>query len=203
MSIFLSIFNKIRGGTNWRQSLLNTKLNNMNFLSGTSRFLLSCFVIVSLISCKPSTESGASDQPYNTSPNAAENIALVQKFIDAQMMGDGETMRALTTDDFFARNPVGDTLTIDEYATTWEALSTRRNNQDAGVFATNSQTVTEGPLSGEWVMFWGTYTAVDNESKEALEVLWHADFRIKDGKISRSVFYFDMVDEQANADSDT
>ncbi|MBT8221523.1 MAG: nuclear transport factor 2 family protein [Bacteroidia bacterium] len=157
-----------------------------------------CFISALIMAaCNSSTES-ASDT--RTEDLSEKNIALVQKFIDAQMAGDGETMKKLVNDDFLARNPAGDTLTIEEYATVWTTLSKTRANQDAGVFATNTQNVSTGALAGEWVMFWGTYTAEDLKSQEVIEVLWHADFMIKDAKISRSVTYFDIVD---NNDSDS
>lgn len=144
-------------------------------------------------------ESTTSIAPVEISDNETDNIALVHKFLEAQMTGDGLTMANLVTPDFYAINPAGDSLAIDVYVDIWTALSKSRSNQDAGVFATNSQSVKDGPLAGEWVLFWGTYTATEIETSEALEILWHADFEIINGKIKRSVSYFNMVDPKVAA----
>ena len=151
-------------------------------------------LVVGLLIILTACDSNESPQSSSSEDNSQKNVALVQKFIDAQMEGDAETMRSLVNNDFLARNPAGDTLTIEEFVENWMTLNKVRTNQDAGVFATNTQNVATGALAGEGVMFWGTYTAEIIKSQESMEVLWHADFMIKDGKISRSVAYFDMID---------
>jgi len=175
----------------------------MKSLSKCLSVALCCLVGVLQWSCNTSpnsnAESATSNTPTEIVTNGSENIALVHQFLNAQMTGDGETMRNLTTSDFYAINPAGDSLTINTYVNTWTALSKSRSNQDAGVFATNSQSVKEGPLKGEWVLFWGTYTATDIQSSEALEILWHADFQVVNGKVKRLVSYFNMVDPKEAA----
>lgn len=181
------------------RSARNQINQNMKTLSDLRAVLFLGTLIILVVACKPpigDAETAQLPQTHTVSSGAEQNIALVHKFLEAQIQGDGVAMMNYMNEDFLSRNPAGDTLRRVEYIENWSSLSETRSNQDLGIFATNGQSVNEGPLTGEWVMFWGTYTAIDNQVERSYEILWHADFLVEDGKISRVISYFDMVDPE-------
>jgi len=152
--------------------------------------------------CQPETSdtsdtSDAPDEvnPVDISPNSEADIAVVQSYIDALLKADSVTLRSVTTSDFQAslvKNPI-DSSGIDEVISSWAANLKTRSNQTNETVAVMSVRVNEGPYQGDWVQYWGNYSASMNETGVDIIVPYFINTRMKNGKMDRSFSYYDRL----------
>jgi hypothetical protein len=158
------------------------------------------FASVTFYSCAPaSSEDEPAEKPtnsrsYQISENDVENIALATDYLSSLISGEGDVTRKFVNESFIAYGPAyGDSATIDQVVAQWAANATTRTNQKAGVFISNSLTVTEGSFAGDWVSMWGNYTGTDTKSGMEITVPWHSVTKIVDGKIAVNNTWFDNL----------
>jgi ketosteroid isomerase-like protein len=197
----------VRKSPKWSQCLylsyhnLLTKIpmkNNFRFISYL--FSLLALASVSFYSCTPATSEAAAEDTaqnkptYHVSENDAANIAIVTNYLNSLVTGDGSVAQGLVNANFMSYGPsVGDSATIEQVMAQWVTNAATRTEQEAGLFASNGLTVTDGPFTGDWVMLWGRYTCNDNKSGLDLTVPWHSVNKIENGKISLTRAWFDSL----------
>lgn len=124
-------------------------------------------------------------------PTATEDIKVVDDYINALMANKMDMAASLVADDHIGSGPsAGETQTKAEGIATWEANHKVRTNQKND-FVRNSFRVVGGDLEGDWVSVWGTYSYTQNAVDVVLPYQYTAE--IKDGKIQRSVIYYDRA----------
>lgn len=134
------------------------------------------------------------ERPYQISENEAANVKLVTDYVEAILNGDEAKVRSLVNEGFMERGPSAkDSMTIDEAIAFWGNVQKNNSDQKAGIIAASSLTVNQGNLKGEWAHLWGTYTAINKETKEAVTIPWHSGFFIKNNKISMRGSYWDNL----------
>jgi len=152
--------------------------------------------------CQPETSetsetSDAPDEvnPVDISPNSETDIAVVQSYIDALLTADSVTLRSVTTSNFQAllvKNPI-DSSGIDEVISLWASNLKTRSKQANETVAASSLRVNEGPYQGDWVQYWGNYSATINETGVEIIVPYFVNSRMKNGKMDRSFSYYDRL----------
>lgn len=162
-------------------------------------FSLLAVASISFYSCTPAAsdapaEVAASSRIYHVSENDSSNIALATEYLNSLVMGDGSVAQSMVSESFMSYGPAeGDSATIDEVVAQWAANAASRTNQQAGIFISNGLTVTEGPVTGDWAIMWGTYTANDTKSGVDVTVPWNSVTKIEDGKIVQVRAWFDNL----------
>jgi hypothetical protein len=163
-------------------------------------FSILAMASITFYSCAPAAteDTAATEEPssrtYKISDNETENIALATEYLNSLIAADGAVTKGLVSDSFMGFGPAaGDSANIEKVIEQWAANNASRTNQESGLFVTNSLTVTEGPLLGDWVSMWGTYTANDNKTSMDITVPWHTVAKIENGKITRTQSWFDNL----------
>ena len=135
--------------------------------------------------------SGCSDG----NKNAAENLALVEKYVKAVEDLDYETMASLLAEDYIGYGPsYGDSILRDQAVENWkknvESLyeSIKYNkSRNAAV------TIRTGENKGDWVSNWGELHIVYKNGDEV--TLWaNSIYKIENGKIARSFTFYNEAD---------
>ena len=134
------------------------------------------------------------ERPYQISENEAANVKLVTEYIEAILDGNGGKVKSLVNEGFMERGPSAqDSMTVDEAIAFWGNVKKTDSDQKSGILAASSFTVNQGNLKGEWAHLWGTYTAIDKKTKEAVTIPWHSGFFIENNKISMRGSYWDNL----------
>ncbi len=174
---------------------MKNKIKNFYFA-----FAILAAASLSFYSCAPAAsddtkaEEPVSTRGYYITENDAANIAITTDYLNSLVTGDGGVAKSLVGDGFMSFGPAaGDSATIEQVVQQWATNASNRTNQQAGIFISNGLTVTEGPLAGDWVSMWGTYTCNDTKSGLDISVPWHSVSKIENGKITQTRAWFDNL----------
>lgn len=159
--------------------------------------------ILMIHGCQNSAEDGQSEDvqddvtegPVVYNPNSATYIASVQEFVDAMLYGDSAALADLTSDDFLSVYMTSqlDTVSKDDFIQDWVSFQTTRTNQQNERLAASALKVNEGDYVGDWVQYWGNYSANMVEADTSILIPYFLNLKLTDGKISRLYSYYDRV----------
>ncbi|MEP1033070.1 hypothetical protein [Ekhidna sp.] len=167
-------------------------MKNLAILS----ILLSVFVMIQ--GCQNTSEGAdddAAEGPVIYNPNSTSYIESVQQLVDAMLYGDSTALIDLTTDDFlsiYVTNPM-DTASREDFIKDWISFQTSRSNQQNDRLAASSLKVNEGDYIGDWVQYWGNYSATLVDADTSLVIPYFLNLQLTNGKISRMYSYYDRV----------
>jgi ketosteroid isomerase-like protein len=124
-------------------------------------------------------------------PTGAEDIKVVTDYIDALTNNKMDLAASLMADDHIGAGPsANETETKAETMASWtENHKVRTNHKND--YVSNSFRVVGGDLEGDWVSVWGTYTFTQNSID--IELPYQYTGEVKDGKIKRSIIYYDKL----------
>ena len=140
-------------------------------------------------------DDGSVDRPVVYNPNSATYIAAVQSLVDAMLAGDSTAITELTTEDFisiYVTNPM-DTVNKENFIKDWVSFQTLRSDQQNERLAVSCLKVNEGNYIGDWVQYWGNYSANLVDMDTSLFIPYFINLKLSDGKISKMYSYYDRV----------
>ena len=143
---------------------------------------------IGIVSCSPSNE--------NTIQRKPENEALVKKYLDALTTGDTSAIEGFLADNYKSYGPkiidsANREKAVAEAKTNWRS---HWQSVDYNRYTMLSATLPEGPNAGDWVLDWGMVTIHSKDKTPSFTVQWHGAFRVKDGKITQEVSFFNEAD---------
>ena len=160
---------------------------------------LFCMAILFLVvqSCQAPCPEVEEAEPglLEISSTIDQDIEMVTAYMNALVSSDSAAIRSYLTDDFmsyYMTSPT-DSSNANEHIAAWKSFGEQRSNQANEIVAASSLKVNSGRFEGNWVQVWGTYSATWNDSGTAIEIPYHVNLNIVDGKISREYGYYDRL----------
>jgi hypothetical protein len=154
------------------------------------RFIIPVMLIllIGLIACnKAREEQKAKD---------TQNLALVDKFIQATVKGDVTTMGPMLADNFMHYGPWrGDSSAKEKYLTdwkkSWETEFGSMSYKRSVAFVKNSE---KGEPSYTWVLEWGDVSFTDKTGLPPATFGINSCYEIKDGKIKTMYEFYNVAE---------
>ena len=147
------------------------------------RLILSGLLIAAIVACSSPTNK------------EKENIAIVERYIEAVENLDYQTMGSLLSDNYMGFGPdYGDSVTREAAVENWkyvaegiyDRIDYRKSNNVA-------MTVTSGNGKGNWVSNWSELYIRYKSGREVM--LWtNSVYKIEEGKIARSLTFYNEMD---------
>lgn len=129
-------------------------------------------------------------------PETDANIAVVEGYLNALLKADAAAIRSATAPGFYANDTYTpeDSSDVDGVIAAWTRNdSTRSDQKIARVWAECVRIAPGNDYAGDWVHYWGTYTATDKATGKPYRVPFFYDSRVQDGKITKSYTYLDRL----------
>ena len=143
----------------------------------TIRFLLPLVAVALLFAaCQapcPEPEEHFEHPVLSISPDIEANVAVVDGYMAALVAGDEAGIRAALAPDFYGHNSFvpADSSSVDEVVENWLKNDTTRSDQKITKLVASCERVAEGnEFAGDWVHYWGRYSATDIATGKSYEV---------------------------------
>lgn len=152
-----------------------------------------------LVACQepcPEPEEVWQHDVVSISPDIDTNIAIVDGYFQALVNADEAGIRAALAPGFYGHNSFvpADSSSVDEVVANWLGNDTTRSDQKIEMLVASCTQVAEGNrFAGDWVHYWGTYSATDNETGKPYVVPFFHNSRVEGGKMTASYLYFDRL----------
>lgn len=129
------------------------------------------------------------------SPETDANIAVVEGYLNACLIADTAAMRAAMAPGYheLLQTVPEDTTDAESTIADWIAIDSTRTDQQLTTDAVEGIHHASGKWEGDWVHFWGTYSAVHKRTGKSFKVPFFFDSQLKDGKLLRSYVHYDML----------
>jgi ketosteroid isomerase-like protein len=126
----------------------------------------------------------------------AENIAVIEKYIQAVQSKDTQTMTDLLADDYVGFGPsVADTTNKAQAIASWKDVSENLYDKIEYTRTVNiTAKVTDGPFPGDYVSDWASLKITYKGNPEPVFLNINAVYRVKDGKINLSRSFYNEAD---------
>lgn len=124
------------------------------------------------------------------------NIASVETYLNALITADEPGIRAAVGEGFYANNTwlPADSSDVDGTVAHWmQNDSTRTDQRITKDFAQSIEVAEGNKYPGQWVQFWGDYSATDKELGKPYTVKFMLDAHVKDGKVVKTYLHFDRL----------
>ena len=134
--------------------------------------------------------------PVAISPAADANIAVVQAYLDGLVKADAAAIHAATNADFMSYTTwmPADSANVDSVIAGWQYRATKDTDQKLDKTAALSVSVAPGQqFAGDWVYYWGTYSATDKSLNKPYKVPFFCTALMANGKISKDWTYYDRL----------
>ncbi|HQV52008.1 MAG: nuclear transport factor 2 family protein [Flavobacteriales bacterium] len=135
--------------------------------------------------------------PLSSIPAAADaNIAVVESYLNGLLKADAAAIRAACAPGFYANNTFtpSDSSDVEGIIEMWAKNDSTRSDQKLRkVFAECVSVAAGDEYAGDWVHFWGDYSAKDNATGKSYTVPFFYDARVESGKITKSYMYYDRL----------
>lgn len=145
--------------------------------------------------CPPAEEHF--QHPVLSIPAEADaNIALVEDYLNALIVVDADVIRGSVAPEFYANNTwlPEDSSDVEGVITHWMSNdSTRSDQKISKVFAQSIEIADGNEYPGQWVQYWGTYSATDKATSKPYKVKFIMDANLKDGKLVKTYLWFDRL----------
>ncbi len=131
-----------------------------------------------------------------SSTRQAENIAVVEKYIQAVETKDYETMKSLLDDDYLGLGPsIYDSIGKEAALVNWqdnienlyESIDYERS-QNAAV------TISSGDNQGEWVSNWAQLKIIYKNNRGSVVIWANTNYKVENGKVVRSFTFYNEAD---------
>ena len=133
------------------------------------------------------------ETPYHI---GEKNKAIVEKYIQAVMSGDHQTVSELLAEDFVGHGPylsdsTNKTQEVENLIRNWKE---RFKTIDYQPIYSLTNTINDGRLMGDYVMSWGTVKVTYKNGLAPVTFSVHTAFKLKDGKINLIGNYWNSAD---------
>lgn len=144
--------------------------------------------------CPPAVEHFT--HPVLSIPSQADaNMALVEGYLNACINADTAAMRAAMAPGYheLLQTVSVDTTNAERIIADWIAIDSTRTDQKLTTDAIEAIRHASGKWEGDWVHFWGTYSATHQATGKSFTVFFFFDTQLKDGKMLCSYVYYDLL----------
>jgi ketosteroid isomerase-like protein len=149
------------------------------------RFLVFSFLCISAIACSSKQEE-----------IERENIAIIERYIQAVQSKDTETMSELLADDYIGYGPsYFDSTNKEQAIASWKDVAENLYDKIEYTRTVNiAEKVTEGPNQGDFVSDWATLKITYLDGRGPVFLTINAVYRLEDGKINLSRSFYNEAD---------
>lgn len=126
----------------------------------------------------------------------AENIAVIEKYIQAVQSKDTQTMSDLLADNYIGYGPsYYDTINKEQAIASWKEISENLYDKIEYTRTVNiAATLTEGPHPGNWVSDWASLKITYKDGSGPVFMSINATYRVENGKITVSRSFYNEAD---------
>lgn len=126
----------------------------------------------------------------------AENIAVIEKYIQAVESKDTETMSDLLAENYIGYGPsYYDTINKEQAIASWKDVSENLYDKIEYTRTVNiAATITEGPHPGNWVSDWASLKITYKDGSGPVFMTINATYRVENGKITVSRSFYNEAD---------
>jgi len=137
--------------------------------------------------------SCSSDQQLKTD---AENIAVVEKYIQAVQAKDTQAMSDLLSDDYIGYGPsVSDTTNREQALASWKEVSENLYDKIEYTRTVNiAIKITQGANPGNYVSDWASLKITYKDGRGPVILHMNAVYRVENGKINLSRSFYNEAD---------
>jgi len=124
------------------------------------------------------------------------NIAVVEVYLNALVAGDAAAIRAATGPGFYANNTwlPADSMDVEGVVANWAHTDSSDTDQKLKkTFAQGIQIAEGNHYPGQWVQYWGDYSATDKATGKPYIVKILVDAQVKDGKLVKTYAHYDRL----------
>ena len=128
--------------------------------------------------------------------NTAQNIALIEKYVQSVEDLDYETMSSLLDDSYYGHGPsLGDSINKTQAVANWKTyVETLYESIQYNKSRNAAVTISTGDNQGEWVSNWGELRIVYKNDKGEFTIWANTIYQIKNGKIIKSYTFYNERD---------
>lgn len=127
-----------------------------------------------------------------TNDSSKENIELIQNYIKAVENLDYDAMDNILDDSYLGVGPSrSDSINKEQAISNWKI---NVENLYEKISYTKSQNITLKTDQGEWVSSWADLNIVYKDDKKEISILANTLYLIKDGKILKSLTFYNEAD---------
>ncbi len=125
-----------------------------------------------------------------------ENIAVIEKYIQAVQEKDTQTMRDLLADNYIGYGPsVSDTINKEQALASWEEVSKNLYDKIEYTRTVNiASRIEDGPHPGNYVSDWASLRITYIDGRGPVTLNMNAVYRVEDGKITVSRTFYNEAD---------
>lgn len=132
----------------------------------------------------------------NSNENAENNIALIEKYIQAVENLDFTTMETILSDDYVGLGPsindsIGKRDAVDNWKQNVENLYESISYNRSRVLAI---TITSGDNQGDWISNWAELIIVYKADKKSVTIWANTVYQIENNKIVKSFTFYNEAD---------
>jgi len=128
--------------------------------------------------------------------HAAENEALIEKYVKAVENLDYDIMESVLDDNYMGYGPsFNDSINKELAVSSWK--SNVENLYESITYSKSrnlAQFVEDGENSGEWVSNWAVLSIVYKKDKKKVSLMTNTIYKIVNGKIVKSYTYYNEAD---------
>jgi ketosteroid isomerase-like protein len=155
------------------------------------KLLLLFGIIVFVAGCK--TTSDSTDKQLDKT--AKKNMEIVKEFFKAVEDEDIGKLEELFADDFHEIGPGHkEEYNREQSIESFKKFFEMNDSIRFGIAAISTEHKAEGELSGDWVMTWNWFEMNHVDQDKDVKLMYHAAFRIEEGKIALLANYLDRWD---------
>ena len=137
------------------------------------------------------------EHPVFSIPAEADaNITAVESYLNALITADEPGIRASLGDGFYGNNTwlPADSSDVEGIVAEWVHNDSTRTDQRIKKVSAQSIQIAEGnAYPGQWVQYWGDYSATDKATGKPYTVVFMLDAQVKDGKLVKSYLHYDRL----------
>jgi len=128
--------------------------------------------------------------------HSEENLAIIEKYIQAVEDLDYETMASLLDDNYIGIGPsYGDSIRKEQAVENWKANVENLYEKIEYTRSKNAAiTFTSGENQGEWVANWAELYITYKEDNETVVIWANSNYQIENGKIVKSYTFYNEAD---------
>jgi limonene-1,2-epoxide hydrolase len=126
----------------------------------------------------------------------AENIAVIEKYIQAVQTKDTQTMSDLLADDYIGYGPsVSDTTNKEQALASWKEVAENLYDKIEYTRTVNIATkITQGANPGNYVSDWASLKITYKDGRGPVILHMNAVYRVENGKINLSRSFYNEAD---------
>lgn len=130
------------------------------------------------------------------SPDIDANIAVVEGYLQGLVSADEAAIRGALAPGYYSHNTFlpADSSDADKVVAAWMRNDSTRSDQKVTQRAASCTRVAEGnEFAGDWVHYWGRYSATDVATGKPYVVPFFLNARVENGKMTTAFTYFDRL----------